>query len=149
MDLLTLGVVFDFVCTVCQRDRPFIPFDHVIEATVRRQSGARKRQKAQFVMVERDLRVMRDYILSQATDIASSIVNAAVEANNSERWPALVSYMEKDQFGGRPMENHHIYLRNFLAKRDTIKLNGVLADAIRLKVFPFLLTDKASDWFLN
>jgi len=43
----------------------------------------------------------------------------------------------------------HIHLRNFLAKYDTIKLNGVSADAVRLRLFPFSLTDRANDWLLN
>ena len=77
-------------------------------------------------MVERDPRVLRDYILSYATGIASSIVNTAVKANNLELRYALMSFVEKDQFGGHPMKNPHIHLRKFLAKYDTIKLNGSL-----------------------
>ena len=100
-------------------------------------------------MAERDPRVPRDYVLLQATGIASSIVNPAVEANNFELWPALVSFVEKDQFSGRPTENPHIHLRNFLVKCDTIKLNRVSANAIRLRLFPFSLMDRASDWLLN
>ena len=57
--------------------------------------------------------------------------------------------MEKDQFGGCPTEKPHIHLHDFLAKCDTIKLNGVSTDAIRLRVFPLSLKDKASDWLLN
>jgi len=112
-----------------QRDRPLIPFDSELEVTTRRQSGVRKRQQAQVVMAERGPRVLQDYVLLQATGIASSIVNPAVEADNFELWPTLVSFVEKDQFSGRPTENPYIHLRNFLAKCDTIKLNGVSADA--------------------
>jgi len=91
-------------------------------------------------MAESNHRVLRDYVLSQATGLTSSIVNPVVEANNFELWPTLVSFMKKDQFSGRPMENPHIHLRNFLAKCDTIKLNGVSADTIRFRL---------SDWLLN
>ena len=70
--------------------------------------------------------MLRDYVLPQATGIASSIVNPAVEANNFELRPALVSFVEKDQFSGRPMENPHIHLRNFLAKCDTSNSTGSL-----------------------
>ena len=96
-------------------------------------------------MAERDTRVLRDYVLPQATDLTSSIVNPAVKVNNFELRPALVSFVEKDQFSGRPTENPHIHLRNFLAKCDTIKLNGVSAGAIRLWLFSFSMTDRASD----
>ena len=60
-----------------------------------------------------------------------------------------MSFVEKDQFGGCPTKNPHIHLRNFLAKCDTIKLNGVSTNAIRLRLFPFSLMDKTSDWLLN
>ena len=99
-------------------------------------------------MAERNPRVPRDYVLPQATGLTSSIANLAIEANNFELRPALVSFMEKDQFSGLT-ENPHIHLRNFLAKCDTIKLNEISADAIRLRLFPFSLTDKANDWLLN
>ena len=132
-----------------QRDQPLAPFDPEIEATARRQSGARKRQQVQTEMADGNQRVLRDYVIPQATGLASSIVNPAIEANNFELRPALVSFVEKDQFSGRPTENPHLHLRNFLAKCDTIKLNGVSADAIRLRLFPFSLTDRASDWLVN
>ena len=127
-----------------RRDQPLIPFDPEIEATALRQNRARKRQQ-QIAMAARDTRVLRDYVLPQATGLTSSIVNPAVEVNNFELRPALVSFVEKDQFSGRPTENPHIHLRNFLTKCDTIKLNGVSAGAIRLWLFSFSMTDRASD----
>jgi len=48
-----------------------------------------------------------------------------------------------------PWRTPHIHLRNFLAKCETIKLNGVSADAIRLWLFLFSLKDRANDWLLN
>jgi len=133
-----------------QRGRPLIPFDLEIEATLQRQSGAKKRQLQQdSTMAERNPTVLRDYVLRQATDLTSSIVNPAVKANDFKLRPAFVSFVEKDQFSGRPTENTYIHLRNFQAKCDTIKFNGVSAEAIRLRLFPFSLTDRGSDWLLN
>ena len=107
-----------------QRDRPLIPIDPEIEATARRQSGARKRQQQQVIMAEENPRMLRDYVLPQATGLTSSIVNPAVEANSFELRPTLVSFVEKDQFSGRPTENPHIHLHNLLAKCDTISSTG-------------------------
>ena len=59
--------------------------------------------------------------------------------------PTLISFVEREQFGGHPSENPNAYLRKFLVKCDTIKLNGVSIDAIRLQLFHFSLRDKASD----
>jgi len=96
LGLLTLGIVFGFICRRSQR--LFIPFDPEIEATARRQSGARKRQY-QVVMVERYPRVLRDYILPQAIGLTSPIVNPTIEANKFELWLALISFVEQNQFG--------------------------------------------------
>jgi len=60
-----------------------------------------------------------------------------------------VSFVEKDQFSGCPTENPHIHIHNFMAKCETNELNGVSADSIRLRLFIFSLTDRASDWLLN
>ena len=100
-------------------------------------------------MAKRDPRVLQDYVLPQATDLTSPIMNPAIEVNNFELRPALISFVEQNQFGGRPTENPHLHLHNLLAKCDTIKLNGAIAKAIRLRLFPFSLKDRASDWLLN
>ena len=57
--------------------------------------------------------------------------------------------MEHDQFGDHPSDNPNVHLRKFLTKCDTIKLNGVSTDAIRLRLFPFSLRNRASDWLQN
>ena len=47
------------------------------------------------------------------------------------------------------MENPHIHLHNFLAMCDMIKLKGISVEAIRLRLFPFSLKDRANDWLLK
>ena len=91
-------------------------------------------------------RVLHDYALPQASVITSSIVSPVVEANNFELSPALISFVEQQQFGGHPSENPNAHLRKFLAKCDTIKIDRASTDAIKLRLFPFSLRDRASDW---
>ena len=100
-------------------------------------------------MAEGDHKVLRDYALPQTPGITSSIVSPAVEANNFDLSPALISFVEQEQFGGHPSENPNAHLHKFLAKCKTIKINGASADAIRLRLFPFSLRDRASDWLQN
>lgn len=54
--------------------------------------------------------------------------------------------VQQDQFGGGDVENPNNHLANFLEICDTIKLNGVSEDAIRLRLFPFSLKNKAKEW---
>jgi len=46
------------------------------------------------------------------------------------------------------MENPNNHIAS-LEKCDTIKMNGVSNNAIRLRLFPFFLKDKAKSWLLN
>ena len=46
-------------------------------------------------------------------------------------------------FHGLPSENPNIQLTNFIEVRDTIKYNGVTDEALRLRLFPLLLGDRA------
>jgi len=101
------------------------------------------------MMAEQGQRVLRDYALPQASGITTNIASPAIEANNFELSPALVMFVEQDQFGKHSLDNPNVHLRKFLAKCDTIKLNGVPTDAIRLRLFPFSPKDRASDWLQN
>jgi len=57
--------------------------------------------------------------------------------------------VEQDQLGGHPLDNPNVHICKFLTKSDTIKLNRVTTDVIRLRLFPFSLRDRASDWLQN
>jgi len=129
-----------------QGSQALVPFDPEIEAAARRLSREARRKKRAEVSMAEAHRVLRDYALPQASGITSSIVSPAVEANNLELIPALISFVEREQFAGHKSENPNAHLRKFLAKCDTIKINGASSDAIRLWLFPFSLRDRASDW---
>ena len=132
-----------------QGNQNLVPFDLEIETALRRQGGdVRRKKRGELARAQGDNSVLRDCALPQASGITSStsfIVSLIVEANNFELSPTLISLLERDQFGGRPSENPNVHLHKFLAKCDIIKLNGVSTDAIRLRLFPFSLRDRASD----
>ena len=69
-----------------------------------------------------------------------------MEVNNFELRLTLVSMVEQMQFGGSPIEDPSLHLSIFLEVYDTLKLNEVSTDAIRLWLFPFSLKRKARAW---
>ncbi|KAJ9166960.1 hypothetical protein P3X46_021649, partial [Hevea brasiliensis] len=54
--------------------------------------------------------------------------------------------VQQAQFGGNPSESPHVHLAHFLEISDMLKINGVSDDAIRLRLFPFSLKDRAREW---
>ena len=69
-----------------------------------------------------------------------------VNINNFELTPGVINMVQQNQYGGLPSEDPNIHLAMFLEICDTIKMNGVPDDVIRLRLFPFSLRDKARGW---
>ena len=62
--------------------------------------------------------------------------------------PHLIRMAQAIAFNGKPSEDANAHLRNFLEICSTISVQGVSQDAIRLRLFPFSLVEKAKQWFL-
>ena len=70
-----------------------------------------------------------------------------VDANNFELRIPLIQRVEQHTFAGRATEDANRHLSRFVEIANTLKLNGVDNDAIRVGLFPFSLTDSAKEWF--
>ena len=76
-----------------------------------------------------------------------SITRPTINANNFEIKLALLQIIQSSvQFYGLANEDPNAHIANFLEICDTFKYNGVSDDAIRLRLFPFTLKDKAKAW---
>ncbi|XP_042405116.1 uncharacterized protein LOC121995443 [Zingiber officinale] len=91
-------------------------------------------------------KLLRDYAAPSARGLRSSIRRPPIEANNFELKPALLNMIQQHQFGGAPTEDPNLHMEVFLEFCETLKYNGASADAIRLRLFPFSLRDKARAW---
>ena len=77
----------------------------------------------------------------------SIIRQPTVDANNFELKPALITMVQKHQFTGHPTEDPNEHLGRFLRIANTVKLNGVRPEVIKLHLFPFSLRDIAATWY--
>ena len=71
----------------------------------------------------------------------------AIEANNFELKPTLNTMVQQHQFTGHPSEDPNEHMRRFMRMANTVKLNGVKPEVIKLQLFPFSLRDVAVTWF--
>ena len=92
-------------------------------------------------------RTLKEYATPSTAEPHEIIVYPTVEANTFELKPALLSMVQQNQFSGSASEDPNLHLSIFLQTCGTLKLNGVTPEAIRLRLFPFSLRDKARAWF--
>lgn len=97
-------------------------------------------------MEESRPRALRDYALPDESGAQTSVARPTINANNFEISPALIQMIQRSQFGGNATEDPNTHLANFTDLCGTVKYNGVSDDAIKLRLFPFSLCDKAKVW---
>ena len=69
------------------------------------------------------------------------------EANNFELKPSLITVVQQHQFTCHPSEDPNEHMGRFMRMANTVKLNGVRPDVIKLQLFLFSLRDVAATWF--
>ena len=77
----------------------------------------------------------------------SAVRQPPIEANNFELKPALITMVHQHQFTCHPSKDPNEHLGRFMRMENTVKLNGVRPDVIKLQLFPFSLRDVAVTWF--
>ena len=77
----------------------------------------------------------------------SVVRQPAIEANNFELKLALITMVQQNQFTGHPTEYPNEHMGRFLRMANTVKLNGVRLEVIKLHIFPFSLRDIAATWY--
>ncbi|XP_048491553.1 uncharacterized protein LOC125492860 [Beta vulgaris subsp. vulgaris] len=128
-----------------------IPLDLEIEASARKQGSTKRRNKnKKKAMGEEATKTLSEYgVPDTTTGALSSIVRPAVNAANFELKPQFIQFISNDSFAGLPNECPVSHIASFMEKCDTVKINNVSEDAIRLRLFPFSLRDRAREWLRN
>ena len=92
-------------------------------------------------------RTMNDYAKPSLDGTQTGIIRPTIAANNFEIKSSIIQMVQQSvQFGGLPDEDPNAHIASFLEICDTFKINGVTEDAIRLRLFPFSLRDRAKHW---
>ena len=100
-------------------------------------------------VAERPQRQMniKDFWRLVIQDEYSAMRQLAKEANNFELKPALITMVQQHQYTRNPSEDPNEHMGRILRMENTVKLNGVRPEVIKLQLFPFSLRDVAATWF--
>ena len=92
-------------------------------------------------------KALMDFSQPKIVDIQSSIVRPAIVTNTFEIKSGTIQMVQNSvQFGGSLTEDPNMHIKNFIEICDTFKFNNVSEDAVKLRLFPFSLRDKAKGW---
>ena len=84
---------------------------------------------------------MEDFWRPVIQDEYSTVRQPAIEGNNFELKPALITMVQQHQFTGNPSEDPNEHMGRFMRMENTVKLNGV--EVIKMQLFRFSLRDVA------
>ena len=90
---------------------------------------------------------MEEFLRPVIREEYSAVKPPLIKANNFELKPALITMVKQNQFTGHPSEDPNEHMGRFLRMANTVKMNGVNLDVIKLQLFPFSLRDLAASWF--
>ena len=90
---------------------------------------------------------MEDFWRPVIQEEYSVVRQPAIEANNFELKPTLITMVQQNQFTGHPTEDPNEHMDRFFRMANTVKLNGVRLEVIKLHLFPLSLRDIAATWY--
>ena len=79
---------------------------------------------------------MEDFWRPIIRDEYSVVRQLAIEANNFELNHALITMVQQHEFSRHPSEYSNEHLTRFLMMANTVKLNGVNPNVIKLQLLP-------------
>ncbi|KAJ4724778.1 Retrotransposon gag protein [Melia azedarach] len=103
-------------------------------------------QNVVVIADDRD-RAIREYAVPIFNELNPGIVRPEIQAPQFELKPVMFQMLQiVGQFSGMPTEDPHLHLRLFIKVSDSFKLPRVPENALRLKLFPYSLRDRARAW---
>ena len=109
--------------------------------------GNNKNNNNRVVNAQADNRILLDTSIPELGGTQHSIARPSINSNNFEIKPSLIQMIQNMvQFISMTKEDPNDYIAKFLEIYDTIKMNSVTEDVLRLCLFPFSLKDKAKIW---
>ena len=111
-------------------------------------NNGRNQAPRPFIQPDDPFMLLDEFVLPP-TVVQTSIRRPPIQANNFKLKSVTIQMLQNILFHGLPHENPNMHLTNFLEVCDTIKYNGVTEEALRLRLFPLSLGDRAKHWLTS
>ncbi|KAK4267618.1 hypothetical protein QN277_024372 [Acacia crassicarpa] len=95
-------------------------------------------------------KAIMEFGIPDLNKLTSAIIQPPLQAGHLEIKSVMIQMLNAaGQFGGLPSEDPHLHLKTFLEVCDSFVIPDIPPDAVRIKLFPFSLWDKARTWLNN
>ena len=111
-------------------------------------NNRRNQEPMPFIQPDDPFMLLEEFALP-STVVQTTIRRPPIQENNFELKSVTLQMLQNILFHGLPNENQNMHLTNFLEVCDTIKYNGVTEEALRLRLFPLSLGDRAKHWLTS
>ena len=111
-------------------------------------NNGRNQAPRPFIQPDDPFMLLEEFALPP-TVVQTAIRRPPIQANNFELKSVTLQMLQNILFHGLPNENPNMHLTNFPEVCDTIKYNGVTEEALRLRLFPLSLGDRAKHWLTS
>ena len=101
-----------------------------------------------FVQPDNPHMLLEEFSLPPSV-VQSAIRRPPIQANNFELKGVTLQMIHNIQFHGLPSENPNAHMNSFIEVYDAVKYNGVTEEALRLRLFPLSLSDRAKHWLTS
>ena len=113
-------------------------------------NGHNHRNQATTPFVQpNNLHMLLEEFALPPTVVQSAIRQPPIQTNNFELKIVTLQMLNNIQFHGLPSENPNAHLTSFIEVCDTVKYNGVTEEALRLRLFPLSLSNRAKYWLTS
>ncbi|GJW71964.1 hypothetical protein Tco_0128881 [Tanacetum coccineum] len=106
-------------------------------------------ENAEDVQMADHLRPMEELLRIPIIGIENAIVVPAVLADEFELKTELLDFVSSNPFFGLKNDDPHSHIRRFYQITQTLRLNQVSDDVVKLILFPFSLKKEAETWIEN
>ena len=105
-------------------------------------NNGRNQAPRPFIQPDDPFMLLEEFALPPIV-VLTAIRRPPIQANNFELKSVTLQMLQNILFHRLPNENPNMHLTNFIEVCDTVKYNGVIEEALKLRLFPLSLGDRA------